>query len=73
MNKSVASRASNASSKMLEEIANRSQTKYHYHNNLEFIKFRELLMISKWESYGIHLASMLAEILGWEEESIFPN
>lgn len=30
-------------------------------------------MISKWELYGIHLASMLAEILGWEEESIFPN
>jgi hypothetical protein len=27
MNRSVASRASNASSKMLEELANRSQTK----------------------------------------------
>lgn len=47
MNRSVASRASNASSKMLEELANRSQTKYLRINHLESSKLKEASMTKK--------------------------
>jgi hypothetical protein len=47
MNRSVASKASNASSRMLEEIANRSQTKYLLFDFLESTKLREVSMMKK--------------------------
>jgi hypothetical protein len=46
MSKSVISKASNASSKMLEEIANRSQTKYKK-CNLGSIVLREASVMKK--------------------------
>lgn len=48
MDQSVASRASNASSVMLEELAHRSVTaKYHLFSILEYSDLRELSMINK--------------------------
>lgn len=47
MNRSVASRASNASSKMLEELANRSQTKYTFINHLGSKELKAASMTKK--------------------------
>jgi hypothetical protein len=46
MSHSIASRASNASSKMLEDLASRSQTKYVI-IYLEYLKYKDHLMINK--------------------------
>ena len=45
--RSVTSKASNASSKMLEELASRSNAKYSSILNIEFLEVKDLLMMKK--------------------------
>ena len=47
MNKSVCSRASNASSQMLEELANRSMTSKYVNLHAGSTELKELLMMKK--------------------------
>ena len=59
MSRSVASRASNASSKMLEELANRSQTKYPPYHQLRIYRVEgsmndeEMRVI--WNAFGLYI------------------
>jgi hypothetical protein len=45
--RSVTSKASNASSKMLEELASRSNAKYYLSLKLEFSELKDLLMMKR--------------------------
>ena len=72
MSRSLASRASNASSRMLEDLANRSQTKYISLNS-EYADFKDPSMTKKWESSGMPLDYTSAATLEWEEVSTSPN
>ena len=63
MSRSVASRASNASSKMLEDLANRSQTKYLLSNRFRIYRIEgsmndeEMRVI--WNALGLYISRNL--------------
>jgi len=73
MSRSVISKASNASSKMLEEIANRSQNKYIKLIIVESIELKEHSMTNRCVSYGILWDYTSAVIYAWAEESMYQN